>query len=85
MGSDRPMVSSRTRRGIQYVAHNRTAIFVDAVVIIAWVVGVWTIMGMLILPRWFIYLVLFGGVLVYTRITRPWERPYLSPDLADED
>lgn len=81
MAADRPTVSSRTGRVVAYLAHNWQAILVDLLVITAWVIGVWTIAGQFAVPLWFVYLVLFVGVLVYSRITRPWGRPYVAPDL----
>lgn len=76
-----PEIHSRTRRLAAYLDHNRDRMLVDLSVILAWVIATWAIFGALTLPRWFFYLVLFTGVIVYSRITPPWERPYRSPDL----
>lgn len=81
MDPDRPTVSSRTGRAVSYLVHNWQTILVDVLVVTAWVIGVWTIAGQFAVPLWFVYLLLFTGVLVYTRITRPWTRPYVAPDL----
>ena len=57
---------------------------IDMTVLLAWMIALWAIFGFLELPRWLLYVVLFVGVIVYSRITPTWERPYRSPDI-DED
>ena len=76
-----PKIQSRPRRLRTYLAYNRDRILTDLLVMLTWVIASWTVFGMLSLPRWLFYVVLFIGVIVYSRITPPWERPYRSPDL----
>lgn len=79
-------IMSRPARLHAYLAHNRDQILVDALVIVAWLIGTWTIFGAMNLPPWLFYLVLFIGVIIYSRLTPPWTRPYRSPDLeADSE
>ncbi len=81
MTEEPPEIESRTRRLTAYLAHNRDRMLVDLFVILAWIIAAWTIFGLLNLPVWLLYVVLFAGVIVYSRITPTWERPYRSPDL----
>lgn len=81
MGDQPRQIQSRYRRLRVYLAHNRDRIVVDALVMAAWTVVTWTVFGAVGLPAWLFYLVLFIGVIVYSRLTPPWERPYRSPDL----
>lgn len=80
MEPDRPRIDSRTRRLVAYLRHNRSRIAVDAALLAAWVLATSTAFDILELPSWLLYVVLFVGVVVYTRITPTWERPYQSPD-----
>ena len=80
MTTDRPLIESRPRRLLAYLQHNRGRMLVDASVLIAWVLATAAVLDWLDQPRWLLYVVLFTGVVVYTRITPTWERPYRSPD-----
>lgn len=79
-GEPRRIESRRDRLRV-YLAHNRERIFVDLIVLVAWIVVTRAVFGVLGLPQWLFYLVLLLGVFIYTRVTPPWERPYRSPDL----
>lgn len=80
MAIDRPRIDSRFRRLVAYLRHNRSRMIVDAAILAAWVLALSTVFDAFGLPSWFLYVVLFTGVVVYTRITPTWERPYRSPD-----
>lgn len=84
MSDSRPVVRTRRERLLEYLRENTDRMIVDASVLIAWILLNWWIFGVLGLPLWGMYLVVFGGVLVYTRLTPPWDRPYRAPDLVDE-
>lgn len=81
MVEEPPKIDSRTRRLVLYVQHNQHRMLVDLLVIWAWIIAAFSIFAILGLWRWLLYIVVFAGVIVYTRITPPWERPYRSPDL----
>lgn len=57
---------------------------VDILVIGAWVILNWSVFSWFSLPTWALYVIIFAGVIVYSRITPTWERPYRSPDLSPE-
>ena len=80
MTTDRPLIESRPRRLLAYLRHNSGRMLVDAAVLLAWVLATAAVLDWLDQPRWLLYVVLFTGVVVYTRITPTWERPYRSPD-----
>lgn len=80
MTRDRPRIDSRTQRLFAYLGHNRGRILADAALLVAWVLVTTTVFGLFGLPSWLLYVVLFVGVVIYTRITPTWERPYRSPD-----
>ena len=80
MKGDPPRIESRTDRLAAYLRHNRARMVVDATVLAAWVLGTTTVFGWLGLPSWVLYVVLFTGVVAYSRVTPTWERPYRSPD-----
>lgn len=80
MEGDPPRIESRTERLVAYLRYNRARMIVDVAVLAAWVVATTTVFGWLGLPSWLLYLVLFTGVVVYSRATPTWERPYRSPD-----
>lgn len=80
MSGDQPRVDSRRRRLVAYLRHNSERIVVDVAVLTAWLFATTTVFEWLALPRWLLYIVLFVGVVVYSRITPTWERPYRSPD-----
>lgn len=79
--ADRHRIHSRSRRLWAYLTFNRDRMIVDVLVILTWVIATRTIFGTLELPAWSFYLVLFVGVIVYSRVTEPWSRPYRSPDI----
>ena len=80
MEGDPPRIESRSERLVAYLRHNRARMLVDVAVLTAWVLGTTTVFGWLGLPSWLLYIVLFTGVVVYSRVTPTWERPYRSPD-----
>ncbi|OVE83971.1 hypothetical protein [Natronolimnobius baerhuensis] len=80
MSHDRPLVESRARRLLLYLKHNRGRIVADGALLLGWVLAATLIFDWLEQPTWVLYLVLFIGVVAYTRITPTWERPYRSPD-----
>ena len=80
MTRDRPLIESRPRRLLAYLRHNSGRMLVDASVLLAWILATAAVLDWLDQPRWLLYVVLFAGVVVYTRITPTWERPYRSPD-----
>lgn len=75
-----PRVDSRTGRLAAYLRHNGSRIFVDAALLSAWIVVAVTLFEFVEYHRWLLYFVVLLGVIIYTRITPPWERPYRSPD-----
>ncbi len=86
MGDESPEIRSRPARLRAYVLFNRDRILVDVSVMAAWLLGTWTIFTAIGFPTWLFYLVLFVGVIIYSRMTPPWVRPYRSPDLpADSE
>lgn len=62
-------------RLIAYLRHNYRGIAVDIALLMAWVILGTEVLRFLGAPRWFQYLVLFGGVIGYVRLTSNWERP----------
>ncbi len=77
-------IQSRPARLKAYLVFNRERIVVDLSVMAAWLLGTWTISSGIGFPTWLFYLVLFIGIIIYTRMTPPWARPYRSPDLPAE-
>ncbi len=75
-----PTIRSRSRRLGAYLRHNRTRILTDIAVLAAWVLLISAVFSWLGLPNWLLYVVIFGGVVVYARATPTWKRPYRSPD-----
>lgn len=80
MARDRPAIRSRSERLVAYLRYNRTRIVVDFALLITWVLLASTVFGWLALPNWLLYIVIFGGVVMYARATPTWKRPYRSPD-----
>lgn len=76
----RPELESRSERLSAYIRYNRRQILVDAALLTAWVLVTTAVFRWFLLPRWLLYVVLFTGVVLYTRVTPPWKRPYRSPD-----
>lgn len=80
MARDPPRIESRTERLVAYLRHNGSRILVDVAVLVTWLLALSTAFAWFELPTWLLYVVLFAGVVSYTRITPTWERPYRSPD-----
>ena len=80
-----PRIDSRARRFLAYLHYNRQRLLVDFIVLTAWVVGTWSLFGYLAFPTWLTYLLIFVGVIFYSRITPTWERPYVSPDMPPSE
>lgn len=77
---ERPELQSRWRRLVAYLRYNSEQIVVDVAILSAWTLASATVFQLLGLPRWLHYLVLFLGVVAYSRLTPTWRRPYESPD-----
>lgn len=80
MARTRRLVESRSRRLWLYVTHNGRRMVIDASLLIVWVSVATALLEWLEQPTWLLYVVLFAGVVLYSRITPTWERPYRSPD-----
>lgn len=80
MNQDQPRIESRMGRLLAYVRHNSVRMLTDGLILAAWILAASTLFGIFGLPSWLLYVVLFVGVVVYSRITPTWERPYRSPD-----
>lgn len=80
MNPDPPRIDSQAGRLVAYVRHNRSRMIADVLVLAAWILVASSLFDVFGLPSWLLYVVLFVGVVVYTRITPTWERPYRSPD-----
>lgn len=81
MSDDPPEIDARHRRLVAYLRHNGERMLVDLLVLLAWLIATTALFGWLDLPRWLLYVVIFAGAMIYSRITPAWERPYRSPDL----
>ncbi|NKE37801.1 MULTISPECIES: hypothetical protein [Natronococcus] len=77
---NQPLLESRYRRLVAYLRFNRDSILVDVLLVSAWILLASGVAQWFSLPRWFFYIVVFVGIVVYTRTTVPWSRPYRSPD-----
>lgn len=62
------------RRAFAFLRANRDQLVVDAIIIFTWIVVSAALFRELSLPRWLHYLVLFVGVVIYSRLTPNWER-----------
>lgn len=80
MVSERPVIESRARRLLAYLRYNRGRIVTDASLLLVWIFVATATFDWLSQPPWLLYVVLFTGVALYTRVTPTWERPYRSPD-----
>lgn len=78
--TDPPTSESRTRHLVAYLRQNRDQVVVDAAVLLSWIIVSAALFRILSLPRWLHYLVLFIGIVAYSRVTPDWERPYRSTD-----
>lgn len=83
MATDPPELRSRHKRLIAYLDFNKNRMAVDLVVLVGWILLNWSVFSWFSLPTWMLYVTLFVGVIIYSRITPTWERPYRSPDLSD--
>lgn len=77
---DGPAVESRRERLVRYLQYNWSRMAVDATVLVAWLFVTTAVFRWFALPQWLLYVVVFGGIIVYSRITPSWKRPYRSPD-----
>lgn len=77
---DQPRIDSRFRRLLAYLRHNGSRIVVDVALLTTWIIVAITAFEYVDYHRWLLYFVIFVGVLLYSRVTPPWERPYRSPD-----
>ena len=74
--SDAPVVESRRERLLAYLRHNWSRIVVDAAILATWLLVTTLVFQWFALPWWLLYVVVFVGVVVYTRVTPSWRRPY---------
>ncbi|MGZ0746552.1 MULTISPECIES: hypothetical protein [unclassified Haloparvum] len=65
---------SALRRSIAALRQNRDQLVVDAAVLLSWIVVSAALFRWLTLPQWLHYLVLFGGVVVYSKLTSGWDQ-----------
>lgn len=77
---DLPVIESRRKRLVTYLRHNWSRMVVDAAILVAWLFVTTAVFRWLTLPQWLLYVVVFGGIGVYTRLSPTWQRPYRSPD-----
>ena len=66
---------SRAGQLASYLRHNSERVIVDVVLLATWTLAATELFRWLGLPRWFLYVVLFVGIVIYVRLTPPWERP----------
>lgn len=78
--SSRPLLESRRQRLHAYLRHNHESMLADAVVLFSWILLIANFGQWFDLPRWFVYIAVFVGVVLYTQTTVGWSRPYRSPD-----
>lgn len=83
MAADPPKLRSRHQRLIAYLRFNGPRMVVDLLVMVAWILVSISVFSWFALPTWFLYVCIFAGVIIYSRITPTWQRPYRSPDLPD--
>jgi uncharacterized protein (DUF983 family) len=70
----RSWIGTWRRRATAFLRANRDQLVVDAMIIFAWIVVSAALFRELALPRWLHYLVLFVGVVLYSRLTPNWRR-----------
>lgn len=70
-----PSDGPREGRLVAYLRSNYRGIAVDVVLLASWVLLGTEVLRLLGAPRWFQYLVLFGGIIGYVQLTANWERP----------
>lgn len=83
MADEPPEIETKRGRLAAYLRHNAERMVADLLILIAWIIAASTVFGVLDLPRWLLYILIFAGVVIYSRITPAWERPYRSPDLDE--
>lgn len=83
MGMDPPELRTRRQRLVAYLRFNGKRMVVDVLVIAAWVLVNLSVFAWFALPTWSMYVSIFAGVIIYSRITPTWQRPYRSPDLPE--
>lgn len=76
---DLPVIESRHKRLVMYLRHNWFRMVVDTAILVAWLFVTTAVFRWLTLPQWLLYVVVFGGVGVYTRLSPTWQRPYRRP------
>lgn len=77
---DLPVIESRRKRLVRYLRYNWSRMVVDTVILVAWLFVTTEVFQVFALPQWLLYVIVFGGLAVYARITPSWQRPYRSPD-----
>lgn len=77
---DLPVIESRRKRLVRYLRYNWSRMLIDAAILVTWLFVTTAVFRRFVLPRWLLYVVVFGGIVVYSRITPSWKRPYRSPD-----
>lgn len=82
MPDRQPEIHSRPARLKAYLLFNSERILADMSVMAAWLLGTWTFARAIGFPTWLFYLILFMGVIIYSRMTPPWARPYRSPGFS---
>ncbi|PSP87692.1 hypothetical protein BRC87_11235 [Halobacteriales archaeon QS_4_66_20] len=61
---------------LAYLHHNWSRIVTDAAILATWLLVTTLVFQWFALPWWLLYVVVFVGVVVYTRVTPSWRRPY---------
>jgi len=75
-----PVVESRRGRLVAFLRHNWPRMVVDGAILVVWLLLTTAAFQRFALPRWLLYVVAFTGIVVYTRVTPAWRRPYRSPE-----
>ena len=78
--ADLPRIDSRFWRLVAYLRHNAGRMVVDFALLATWIVVAIGLFDYIDYHRWLLYFIIFVGVLLYSRSTPAWERPYRSPD-----
>lgn len=76
--SQRPELPTRSKRLVAYLRFNRDQLIVDAAVLLAWILVTTYVSDWFGLPVWLHYILLFVGIVIYSKVTPNWERPYRS-------
>ncbi len=83
--AEQPTINSRKKRLLTYLRHNGGRIIVDSAILATWIIIAVTIFEYIDYHRWLLYFMVFLGVMIYSRVTPTWERPYTSPDDPQAD